>query len=70
MTETFLSREEISELTGAKTRRKQFAVLRTNGIRHYTNAAGWPVVARSAVEGEPPKREETRWQPAVLNRVV
>ena len=70
MSETFLSRGEIAELTGAKTRRKQFAVLRANGIRHYKNAAGWPVVARSAIEGEAKKADDGGWKPAVLGRAA
>ncbi len=64
MSETFLSREEVVELTGGKTRKVQFRVLRQNGIRHYPNAAGWPVVPRSAVDGSPAKRDDAAgWKP-------
>lgn len=49
--EMFLTRDEVATLTGAKTRARQIAMLRKNGIRHYLNAAGWPVVSRATVEG-------------------
>ena len=61
MSELFLTREEVAELTGAKTRAKQVQVLQRNGVRHWINAAGWPVVARSAVDGlqAPPAPAQT-----------
>jgi len=46
-----LSRDEIAELTRAQTRKRQVAFLVQNGIRHYVDAHGWPVVTRAAVEG-------------------
>lgn len=48
---TFLTRDEIAELTGAKLKRRQISVLVRNGIRHTINAAGWPMVARAVIEG-------------------
>lgn len=48
---TFLTRDEIAELTGARTKRRQISVLVRNGIRHTINAAGWPMVARAVIEG-------------------
>lgn len=58
-----LSRDEIAELTRAKTKARQLAFLRTNGIRHYVDAYGWPVVTRAAVEGqeEKPPQVAPRW---------
>lgn len=47
-----LSRTEIAELTRAQTKARQLAFLRKNGIRHYVDAHGWPVVTRAAVEGQ------------------
>lgn len=44
-----LSRREIAELTRSPQRARQAAFLRQNGIRHYLDAHGWPVVLRSAV---------------------
>lgn len=45
-----LSRDEVKELTRTPIRARQAAFLRSNGIRHYLDAHGWPVVLRSAVE--------------------
>jgi Domain of unknown function (DUF4224) len=53
----FLTREQVAELTGAKTRARQIANLRQNGIRHTINAAGWPIVAIAVVEGTAKRAE-------------
>ena len=47
-----LTRPEIAELTRTKLKAGQAAFLRQNGIRHYVDAHGWPVVTRAAVEGD------------------
>jgi hypothetical protein len=47
-----LTRGEIAELTRTKLKAGQAAFLRQNGIRHYVDAHGWPVVTRAAVEGD------------------
>ena len=67
MTNTFLTREEIIELTSRKQPKKQAETLRKNGIPFFTNAAGYPVVSRSVLEGKPQKYkpDKPRWQPAV-----
>lgn len=67
MTNTFLTREEIIELTSRKQPKKQAETLRKNGIPFFTNAAGYPVVSRSVLEGKPQKHKpgKPRWQPAV-----
>lgn len=52
MSEMILSRDEVRDLTRKATRAGQVAFLRANGIRHYVDGHGWPVVLRSAVEGE------------------
>lgn len=46
-----LSRKEIAALVRSPLKAKQSAFLRDNGIRHYIDGHGWPVVLRSAVEG-------------------
>ena len=46
-----LSRAELTELTRTPRKAGQVAFLRQNGIRHYLDAHGWPVVTRAAVEG-------------------
>lgn len=60
-----LSRDEIAELTRAQTRKRQVAFLVQNGIRHYVDAHGWPVVTRAAVEGTPESAQTpTTWKSA------
>lgn len=64
MSDLLLTRLEVIDLTGARTRAGQIDVLRANGIRHFINRAGWPVVPRSAVDGTPATREDRApWQP-------
>ena len=82
MSDTFLSPQEIEELTGVKigktiggkkrTREElQIDWLRASGIPFWSNARGRPIVARAAIEGR--KAAEVaaaeprkRWQPAAL----
>lgn len=45
-----LSRDEVRDLTRSHTRAGQSKFLRTNGVRHYLDGHGWPVVLRSAVD--------------------
>ena len=45
------SHGEVAEMTGAHTRKGQLRVLQQNGTRHTINAAGWPVVPLSAIDG-------------------
>lgn len=60
----YLSRDEIRDLCRTPQRKRQAAFLRTNGIRHYLDAYGWPVVLWSALEGAPePKKAPTEWKP-------
>ena len=81
MSDTFLSPQEIEELTGVKTGRNkrtreqlQIEWLRASGIPFWENARGRPIVARAAIEGrraaevaaaEPKKK----WQPHALSLV-
>lgn len=61
-----LSREEIAEFTRAHTRARQLAFLRNNGIRHYVDNAGWPVVTLAAigvVAAGGPVATRMPWQP-------
>lgn len=75
MSETFLSAEEVAELTGIQTGRRgktreqlQVEWLRTSGIPFWTNARGRPIIARAAIEGRQATEEQPRkkWQPKVL----
>jgi len=59
-----LSREEVRELTRSPQRAKQAAFLKKNGIRHYLDAHGWPVVLRSAVDGsDTAPATPAKWKP-------
>ncbi|WP_346274972.1 DUF4224 domain-containing protein [Burkholderia ambifaria] len=67
VSDTFLSPEEVAELSGIRTGRKgktreqlQIAWLRGSGIPFWTNARGRPIVARSSIEGSRSKEETPR----------
>ena len=49
---------DVAELTGAHTKRRQIQNLARNGIPHTINAAGWPVVMWSAVDGSAKTRPD------------
>ncbi|MGN4074150.1 DUF4224 domain-containing protein [Burkholderia gladioli] len=75
MSETFLTAEEVEELSGIKTGRRgktreqlQVDWLRAAGIPFWTNARGRPIIARSAIDGRRSSEELPRkkWQPKVL----
>jgi hypothetical protein len=44
-----LTRDELAELTRTKLKACQVRFLIKNGIRHYIDAHGWPVVTRAAI---------------------
>ncbi|MNB71520.1 hypothetical protein D3C81_665770 [compost metagenome] len=48
---------DVADLTGAHTKRRQIQNLARNGVPHTINAAGWPVVMWSAVDGSAKKPE-------------
>jgi hypothetical protein len=58
------SHGEVAEMTGAHTKAGQLRNLRQNGTRHTINAAGWPVVPMSAVDGtkDTTGAERPRWK--------
>jgi len=45
-----LTRDEIKALTRTPQKARQLMFLRQNGIRHYIDGRGWPVVLRAAVD--------------------
>lgn len=72
----FLEPQEIAELTGVrggckgKTReQRQIAVLRSQKVPFYVNAANRPVVARAVVEGgrTPAPAPVQKWEPGVMS---
>lgn len=62
----FLSPPELAVLTGRKVKSKQVDALRKMGIAFFVNAAGKPVVTRSAVEGGKEIVVRASWQPKAL----
>lgn len=40
----FLTREEVTELTGSSTKAGQIEILNRNNIQHSINKVGWPMV--------------------------
>jgi hypothetical protein len=61
----FLSPDEVATLTGRRQKSRQVAELRRMGVAFRINAAGRPVVVRSAVEGRQATAAEPRatWTP-------
>lgn len=57
------SHGQVAEFTGAHTRAGQIRNLVRNGVRHTINAAGWPVVMRSTVEGSEATPAAPKWKP-------
>lgn len=66
-TNAFLTREEISILTGRALKSMQIEQLRRMGISFFVNGAGRPVVVRSAIEGTGVSQEQSRgWSPSLV----
>jgi hypothetical protein len=70
MSDTFLSKKDVRVLTDRAQKALQIDALKQMGVPFFVNASGWPVVARTAVEGrsnmpaaEAPKKG---WVPRVL----
>jgi len=49
-----LSKTEVAQLSRTRIRARQLTFLRSNGIRHYVDHYGWPVVLRATLEGTRP----------------
>jgi hypothetical protein len=47
---TWLTREEIRDMTREKLKVHQLEFLRLNGVKHYVDRRGWPVVSRAVAE--------------------
>lgn len=74
MSDTFLSQEEVRELTGVRTGKKgrtrtqlQAQALKKMKIPHYVNAAELVIVVRAVIEGGRAKEPAPAptWQPAL-----
>jgi hypothetical protein len=64
----FLTTQDLSELTGRKTKSKQIEALRKMGLPFWINAIGKPVVAIAVVSGRRETPEEKAWSPQRKNR--
>lgn len=62
MSEIVLSRDEVRDLCRTRLRVGQVRFLRQNGIRHYLDAHGWPVVLRATVEGDNTAAPAPAWK--------
>lgn len=64
VSEFTLSKSELASLCHSPQRKHQVGFLRLNGIAHYVDAYGWPVVLRSAVDPTIARVAESRvWKP-------
>jgi hypothetical protein len=64
----FLTDTELARLTGRKTKSKQIAWLRAEGLPFRISATGHPVVTRAAVEGrrDAALAPQPAWRPRVV----
>ncbi len=63
----FLTDNEVAQLTGLKRKSAQVKWLRGSGIPFRENAAGRPIICRSALDGGKPQPiSSSKWEPAVL----
>ncbi|MFE1816450.1 DUF4224 domain-containing protein [Metapseudomonas otitidis] len=61
---SFLTHEEVCQLTGARQKAGQIKALIRNGIRHTIKRNGWPCVTTAAIIGSPEQRVmREKWQP-------
>ncbi len=66
MSERFLSRDDIATMTRTPFRARQVAFFQRNGIRHYIDEHGWPVVTWAAVEGQRDSAQDRpKWKPGL-----
>ncbi len=66
----FLTREEISHLTGRKMKGAQIKALQKMYIPYLVNATGHAIITKAAIEGRSQKanpKTPRSWSPKVLN---
>jgi len=67
MSDTFLTPDEIAELTGRSFASRQIEALRAMGVPFWVNAVGRPVVARAAIQAQTSRPVIDRpWTPRPL----
>ena len=59
----FLTDAHIRKLTGLREKAAQIGWLKANGVRHFVNAAGKPVVPWSAIDAPGSNYTVTGWTP-------
>lgn len=64
---TFLTTEEVKQLTGYARKTKQIQQLKKMGIPFFISATNRPIISRSVIDGNPKnaKPQKTTWQPAL-----
>lgn len=63
----FLTKDEISFLTGRKFKSKQIETLRHMRVAFFVNGAGHPIVARCSIEGKALSiTQQKTWTPKIL----
>ena len=65
MSDKFLNKLELVELTGCVFKAKQIAVLKSQGVPFRINVSGRPVVTWEAVNGRKDTVKITTWAPPV-----
>jgi Domain of unknown function (DUF4224) len=65
-----LTRDELTELCRTSRKANQVAFLVRNGIRHYIDAYGWPVVTRAAIGVAPAHEGKPARIPWTPNRAI
>lgn len=66
---TFLTEAEVVQLTGRRMKSRQITWLKAQGIAHWVNATGHPVVSRVAISGQRGQNEppaQRGWTPRAI----
>jgi len=59
-----LSRREMADFAGSPQKARQIGFLRLNGIPHYVDAHGWPVVLWRHIDPQrQPSEDRKPWKP-------
>lgn len=63
MSDLTLSKDEVRQLCRTPIKARQVAFLQKNGIRHYVDGYGWPVVLRATLAGgKEPSGASSGWK--------
>lgn len=70
MLSLFLDANDIAALTGCKLKARQIEQLKKMGLPFWVNAAGRPVVPRSAIDGQKMVEQDKSWTPRPLRKAA